>query len=104
MPARRQTQLKASIQKDIAMLYEHPVCKFLAPGSDEGWGPVRDLIYGPGCDLEMYLDKFFDADVRQRAAARLAELRALWVELRSDILAAQAQYAPEKKPWGCRFD
>jgi hypothetical protein len=25
-------------------------------------------------------------------------------ELRADILETQAQYAPDKKPWGCRFD
>ena len=33
-----------------------------------------------------------------------SQLRELWEELRIDILAAQKQYAPQKKPWGCRFD
>jgi len=52
----------------------------------------------------MYLNKFFDPDVRQRAAARLAELKQLWTELRGDILAAQKQYQPNRPPWGARFD
>jgi hypothetical protein len=89
------------MQKHITMLYEHPVCKFLAPGGGENWGPIRDLIYGP---TDLHTDKFFNEDVRQTGFKKLAELKALWMELRADILAAQAQYAPEKKPWGARFD
>jgi hypothetical protein len=86
------------------MPYEHPVCKFLDPGSGEGWGPIRDLIYGPGCDLDMYLNEFFNPDVREHARARLAALEQLWRELRSDILKAQQEYSPNRRPWGCRFD
>lgn len=26
------------------------------------------------------------------------------LRLREDILEAQAQYQPDKKPWGCRFE
>jgi len=35
---------------------------------------------------------------------QIEKLKSVWQELRADILAAQAQYAPGKKPWGARFD
>ena len=81
------------------MLYEKPALKFLKGG--EPWEDLADLIFGP---IGLYTDKFFNEDVRQASFKRLAELQALWVECRGDILEAQAQYAPDKKPWGVRFD
>jgi hypothetical protein len=39
-----------------------------------------------------------------RSPALLVRLKGLWFELRDDILQAQTQYQPEKKPWGARFD
>jgi hypothetical protein len=86
MPARKQTQLKASTQKHIVMLYEKPIFKFLKAG--EVWEDLADLIYGP-------LETNFK---------RLAELEQLWGEVREDILRAQQEYQPNRKPWGTRFD
>jgi hypothetical protein len=84
-------------------MYEHPVLKFLDPGTDESWGEVRDLIFGPGTDLDLEI-RVCNPDVSKRARARLAALEQLWRELRSDILAAQQEYSPNRRPWGCRFD
>jgi hypothetical protein len=100
MPQRATRARKTDgVKQYIVKLYESPTLKFLKCG--EPWEPIADLIYGP---IELYTDKFFNEDVRQEGFKRLAELQALWVELRADILAAQAQYAPGKKPWGARFD
>ena len=101
MPQRQMRPRKNDgLRHYIVKIYTTPVLKFLSD-CGEGWGPIRDLIYGP---TGLYTDKFFNEDVRQRGFKRLAELQQLWVELRADILAAQAQYAPDKKPWGVRFD
>jgi hypothetical protein len=88
MPVRKQTQRHASLQKYIAMIYQKPAWKFL--NGSEPWEPVRDLIYGPATSFP--------------SRAEIATLKSLWFELRDDILCAQAEYAPDKKPWGCRFD
>jgi hypothetical protein len=99
MPARRQTQQRVSMQKYIGMLYEKPALKFLKGG--EPWEDLADLIFGPD---NVHTDPFFNEDVRQAGFKRLAELEQLWRELRSDILRAQQEYQPNKKPWGVRFD
>ena len=74
------------LRKYIVPLYEKPVRRLLI---QEEYAPVASLIYGP---------------TDQPDPAELIELKSLWQELRDDILEAQAQYAPEKKPWGCTFD
>ena len=72
----------------IPMLYERPALRFLKFG--EPWADLADLMFGPDTSLP-------DPELLER-------LKPLWVELREDILRAQAEYAPDKKPWGCRFD
>ena len=86
------------LKKYITDVYTRPALKFL---QGNPWTPVADLIFGPD---DIYTSKFFNEDVRQRGFERLAALEKLWGELRVDILKAQAQYAPNRKPWGCRFD
>jgi hypothetical protein len=75
------------LRKYIVPLYTKPVLKFLY---DPDFEPVRDLIYGPGTSYP--------------SRELLAKRKALWRELRDDILEAGRQYAPDRKPWGCRFD
>jgi hypothetical protein len=100
MPIRSTRPRKADgLKHHIEKLYQDPSLKYFADGED--WGPICDLIYGPH---GLHTAKFFDPDVRQRGLARLAALRKLWLELRDDILAAQARYQPKQKPWGARFD
>ena len=70
MPARKQTQLKASTQKYIHALYQQPTLKFLKGG--EPWEPIADLIYGP---VGLYTDKFFNEDVRQAGFNDLLSFR-----------------------------
>ena len=84
----RQTRARKNegLRQFIPMLYERPVLKFLKGG--EPWEDLADVIFGPPLP-----DR-----------ARLVRLKELWGELRDDILQAQAQYQPEKKPWGVRFD
>ena len=76
------------LKKFIIPLYERPALKFLKCG--EPWEPIADLLFGP--------------PTSRPDPALLASLKELWAELRADILQAQAQYQPKKKPWGCRFD
>jgi hypothetical protein len=70
------------------MLYERPALKFLKAG--EPWEDLADVMFGPPTSWP--------------SPEQIEKLQAIWYELRDDILAAQAQYAPNKKPWGCRFD
>ena len=100
MPIRQTRPRKSDgLRQYIDKLYRDPMLKYF--GHFEEWGPISDLIYGPG---NLYTDKFFDEDVRQQGFKRLASLKELWGELREDILKAQAQYQPKDKPWGVRFD
>jgi hypothetical protein len=71
----------------IVPLYTRPTLRFLF---GEEYEPVAELIFGP-C-------------TSRPDPALLASLKELWGELREDILAAQAQYQPNKKPWGTKFD
>ena len=87
------------LKQFIPMLYENPTIKYLKCG--EPWEPIADLIYGP---VDLHTDKFFNEDVREEGFKKLAALQQLWTELRNDILEAQQQYQPNKKPWGARFD
>jgi hypothetical protein len=75
-------------QNWIVPLYTRPVLKFLR--RNEPWEPIADLIFGPSTS--------------RPSREEIEKLKQLWAELRADILAAQAQYAPGKKPWGCRFE
>jgi hypothetical protein len=75
------------LKQYIVPLYTRPALRFL---SGEEHEPVAHLIFGP-CTSRP------DPELLER-------LKALWQELRDDILKAQAKYAPEKKPWGLRFD
>ena len=84
----------------IIKVYTTPILKFLSD-CGEGWGPIRDLIYGP---TDLHTDPFFNQAVREASFKRLAELEQLWGEVREDILRAQQEYSPNRKPWGCRFD
>jgi hypothetical protein len=88
MPLRKQTQMQASMQKYIAMLYEKPALKFLKCG--EPWEDLADVMFGP--------------PTSRPSRDQMEKLKSVWQELRADILAAQQQYAPGKKPWGSRFD
>jgi hypothetical protein len=75
------------LKQYIVPLYSRPALRFL---SGEEYEPVAQLIFGPCTSRPDH--------------ALLASLKELWGELRDDIIAAQQQYAPEKKPWGARFD
>jgi hypothetical protein len=87
MPIREPRRRKnTGLRKYIIPVYTKPVMKFLW---DPDYEPVKDLIYGPTIRPDRELTR---------------KLKALWRELREDILEAQRQYAPDKKPWGCRFD
>ena len=88
MPIRSTRRRKdAGLRKHIVPLYTKPVLKFLYDPDHE---PVKDLIYGPGTS--------------RPDRERILSLKTLWRELRQEILAAQQEYMPNKKPWGCRFD
>jgi hypothetical protein len=88
------------LRKFIVPLYEKPVLKFIA--WSEPYAPLATLIFGYP----------FGLDAQGKAnhgttgftVEQQAQLRELWEELREDILKAQAQYAPDRKPWGMRFD
>jgi hypothetical protein len=87
MPVRvlRPRRIEASSYVDL--LYRRPALRFL---SQEPWADnVSVLIYGPTGKL--------DAIVTDK-------LRALWREIGSEILRAQAIHSPGRKPWGIRFD
>jgi hypothetical protein len=75
------------LRKHIIPLFERPALRFL---SGEEYEPVAQLIFGP-CTSRP------DRELLER-------LKPLWAEIRDDILAAQQQYQPGKKPWGARFD
>lgn len=90
MPLRKQTQLQASLRNMVVPLYTRPALKFLSHGQE--YEPLRVLIYGP------------DTSFYNPTPAETEALRELWHELRSDILAAQAEHMPKNRPWGCRFD
>lgn len=100
MPIRKTLPRRSGTWKVIEKLYANPVERFFAH-SDDGVKEVCDLIYGP---TGLYIDPFFNADVRRRGRERLVALKTRWAELRDDILAVQAQYAPDSPPWGARFD
>jgi hypothetical protein len=87
------------LRKYIVQVYERPALRYMKLG--EEWEVIADLIFGP---TDIHTDKFFLESVRQEGFRKLAALKEAWKELRDDILQAQAQYAPEKKPWGSRFD
>jgi hypothetical protein len=89
MPLRKQTQMQASMQKYIAMLYEKPALKFLKCG--EPWEDLADVMFGP--------------TTSRPSRDQMEKLKSVWRELRADILEAQQRYAPHgKPPWGSRFD
>jgi len=69
--------------------------KYLADPETE---PIKNLIYGIGTKPPR------GAGARALWDQRAEALKPLWQELREDILAAQVEYMPAKKPWGCRFD
>jgi hypothetical protein len=95
MPKRKMSQRSASLQKMIEPLYTRPALRHIAWAEDCAF--LATLIFGPPCGL--------NATQRARLSAEdLADLRELWREMRADILVAQAAHAPEKIPWGCRFD
>ena len=95
MPIRKSAPKQASLKKMIEPLYTRPLLKYLAWAEDHAL--LATLIYGPPCGLNaMQRAKLSDQDV--------ANLTELWQKMREDILAAQAEYAPEQEPWGCRFD
>ena len=76
------------LKKFIVPLYTRHALRFLA---NEEYQPVAQLIFGPPTSKP-------DREL-------VEQLKSLWTELREDILAAQAKYAPGKKPWGAtRFD
>jgi hypothetical protein len=88
MPIRGLRRRKdTGLRKFIVQLYTIPVMRLLY---DPEYEPIRDLIYGPSTS--------------HPSPELLARLNPLWQELREDILTAQAEYMPHKKPWGCRFD
>ena len=70
------------------MLYEKPALRFLKNG--EPWEPIADLLFGP--------------PTSRPTPEEIEKLKPVWFEMRDDILKAQALCAPDKKPWGCRFD
>ena len=88
------------MRKFIPMLYERPVLKFVA--WSEPYAPLATLIFG----YPFGLDAKGKADHGGTgfSVEQESQLRELWEELRVDILAAQNQYAPDKPPWGIRFD
>jgi len=65
---------------------------------DEDYQQVKELIYGLGTRPPK------GTGARKLWDQRAEDLRPLWQELGSDILRAQQEYAPNKKPWGSRFD
>src|SRR6266545_2922471 len=100
MPIRPTRPRKSDgLKKYIVKLYQDPLLRFFSHVDE--WGPISDLIYGP---VGLHTDNFFNEDVRKRGFERLAALKELWGELREDILEAQQQHQPNKKPWGARFD
>jgi hypothetical protein len=89
MPTRRIRPRKTGgLRQYLPMLYEKPALKFLKHG--EPWEPIADLLFGPSTSWP--------------TPEEIEKLEPVWFELRDDILKAQAFYAPDKKPWGCRFD
>jgi hypothetical protein len=88
------------LRKFIVPLYERPVLKFLAWA--EPCAPLATLIFGYSFGLDAKGKA--DHGATGFTVEQESQLRELWGELRDDILQAQAQYQPEKKPWGCRFD
>jgi len=101
MPIRKlRSRKNEGLRKFILPLYERPVLKFLS--WSEPYAPLATLIFG----YPFGLDAKGKADHGGTGftAEQESQLRELWEELRVDILAAQKQYAPQKKPWGCRFD
>ena len=99
MPIRlTRARKEEGLKKFIPQLYQDPTLRYFSYGQE--WEGICDLIYGPS---DLHTDKFFNEDVRQRGYKKLKELRKLWRELGDDILKAQQQYQPGKKPWGSRF-
>jgi len=101
MPIRKlRSRKNEGLRKFILPLYEKPVLRFLA--WSEPYAPLATLIFG----YPFGLDASGKADhgTTGFTVEQQAQLRELWEELRIDILAAQKLYAPQKKPWGCRFD
>jgi hypothetical protein len=97
MPIRKlRTRKNEGLRKFIVPLYEKPVLKFIA--WSEPYAPLATLIFG----YPFGLDAKGKAD--HGATGFTVEQESQLEELRVDILAAQKQYAPQKKPWGCRFD
>ena len=89
MPTRPMRPRKnEGLKQFIPMLYQRPTLRFLK--FMEPWEGLADLIFGP--------------PTSRPAPELIVQLRELWLELRDDIIASQQQYAPTKKPWGCRFD
>ena len=89
MPIRSMRQRKETgLRKYIVPLLTEPVMRHLR---GQEYDQLADLIYGPRTS---YPDREL-----------MVDLKALWRELREDILMAQAQYQPDKKPWAAvRFD
>ena len=89
MPIRKlRSRKNEGLRQFIVPLYTRPALKFLKGG--EPWEYLADVIFGPSTSPP---DR-----------ALLVRLKELWGELRDDILQAQTQYQPEKKPWGVWFD
>ena len=101
MPIRKlRSRTNEGLKKFIVPLYERPVLKFIA--WSEPYAPLATLIFGYPCGLDAkgkadYVGTGF-------TVVQESQLRELWEELRIDILEAQRQYQPDKKPWGVRFD
>src|SRR5215475_8107479 len=85
----------AGLRKYIVQFYTKPIYRFLYNEETE---PLKHLIFGLTTRPPMGTGARAIWD--QRAEA----LRPLWLELREDILKAQAEFSPAGKPWGARFD
>ncbi len=83
------------LRRYIVPIYTRPVMKFLY---DPDYEQLKDLIYGLGTRPPK------GTGARGLWNQRAEALRPLWSELREDILSAQQEYMPDKKPWGCRFE
>ena len=102
MPIRLMRPRKSEgLKQFIVPLYERPVLKFLA--WSEPYAPLATLIFGYPYGLSA-AGKASHRVNGEFTAEHTALLRDLWLELRGDIIAAQQQYQPDKKPWGARFD
>jgi hypothetical protein len=76
-------------------LYTKPVMKHLR---GQEYDLVRDLIFGLGTRPPK------GTGARKLSDQHAESLRPLWLELREDILEAQAEYKPDVRPCGIRFD